>query len=175
VRHTIPFPWHTHSPLPPPRRYSHGVGPPWPLPYPSDRAEQVVLIGSRAGVFPCRRARRRVSSSLHPPCMPVRCHTASSAHHPHHPHHPAIPQDDSIASQNEERGRTIRVRCVLAKAKHAMGPSRQAWLVARGQGLPFQGAVFGACGTGDSGSQAQSRSICEVMDVRGNRNFLADM
>ena len=62
--------------------------------------------------------------------MPVRCHTASSAHHPHHPHHPAIPQDDSIASQNEERGRTIRDRCVLAKAKHAMGPSRQAWLVA---------------------------------------------
>jgi len=61
--------------------------------------------------------------------MPVRCHTASSAHHPHHPHHPAIPQDDSIASQNEERGRTIRDRCVLAKAKHAMGPSRQAWLV----------------------------------------------
>ena len=64
----------------------------------------------------------------------------------HHPHHPAIPQDDSIASQNEERGRTIRVRCVLAKAKHAMGPSRQAWLVARGLGLPFLGAAFGGFG-----------------------------
>ena len=37
-------------------------------------------------------------------CTLPRCPSA------HHPHHPAIPQDGSIASKNEERGRTIRAR-----------------------------------------------------------------